>query len=220
MDSTLKAFTEELRKILKIEKGKRLKATDWNNVYTVSFDKEGCFSLNDNFPGNSNVKWDLHHIFKFKNIRTLYIQNLPDHTLFTAGGVDSFDFRFWFEKFENLNGLSLKLGAHENGREARCYKVKLKSDTAWILHCNAHDGQTIEIWTKDNRERMFYFANNKKKSLEWFMNILEYLLTYRELPTDMWLDDLKFRNTEKSFKERNELVRKAEDRPEIKEKLY
>lgn len=220
MDGTLKAFTEELKKIVQLEKGKRLKVGDWESVYTVSFDKEGCFALNDNHPNNYKVKWDLHHLFKFTNVRTLYIANLSDYTLFTAGGIDAFDFRFWFDKFEHLNGLNLKSGSYENGREVRCYKVKLKNELSWILHCNEKDGQVVEIWTESGKQKTFYFGNDRKKSLDWFMNMLEYLLTNRELPSDVWIDSLKAKDTEKSFKERNAIVRKAEDKPEIKEKLY
>jgi hypothetical protein len=220
MDGTLKAFSDELKKTLQLDKGKRLKAGDWESVYTISFNKEGNFALNDNHSNNYKVKWDLHHVFKFTNIRTLYISNLPDITLFTAGGIDSFDFKFWFNKFENLNGLYLKLGAHENSREARCYKVKLKDKTSWILHCNEKDGHSVEIWTEEGKQKSFFFGDNKKKSQEWFMNILEYLLSIRELPSEIWYDDLKAKNTEKSFRERNAIVRKVEDKPEIKESLY
>ncbi|MNL99663.1 hypothetical protein D3C76_01490 [compost metagenome] len=220
MNETLRAFSKELKEMLELDSSKRLKATDWQNVYTVSFSKGGTFSLNDNYPSLDRIKWDLHHLYRFTDIRTLYIENVADYLLLELGGKDAFDFRFWFDKFKHLNGLNLKLGSFENSRTAHCYKVKLKEQTCWILHCNGFNEYSVEIWTEDSRYKCFYFGNNKKVSRAWFMNSLEYLLNNRELPNDMWFENLKAKDIDKSFRERSAIISKAENKPEATEKLY
>lgn len=217
MDATCKAFSEVLKKICQIEKGKRLTKKDWESVYSLIFKKNGYFELNDECSSSKRVLWDLHHMFRFTKLRVLDITNVSDAALLVSFGIDAFDFQYWYKQFEHLNGLNLKVGSYENHKEAHCYKFKLKDDSIiYVVHYLAQKGKGKEYEVKiydDNKNVLkgFYFANNSIKSEEWFIWLLEYVLDNGQLPDEQWYSNLKNKKFSINVYDKARILLKLED---------
>ena len=215
MDATYKAFSEVLKKICQIEKGKRLTKKDWESVYSLIFKKNGYFELNDECSSDKRALWDLHHIFRFTKLRVLDITNVSDAALLLSFGIDAFDFQYWYKQFEHLNGLRLKVGSYENHKEAHCYKFKLKDGSIiYVVHYLAQKGKEYEVKIYDDNKNVlkeFYFANNSIKAEEWFMWLLEYVLDNGELPDEQWYSNLKNKKFSINVYDKARMLLKLED---------
>jgi hypothetical protein len=185
--STLEVLELALKENLRLSADHELTSENWGKVHSLGFAPGRKLTLNEKLYSKYTINWDLHEIFRCKDLKKLSLTFLHDHTIFSAGGLDAFTLGFWFKNFENLRSLYLRTGAYEDSKELHCCKLK----DIYVIHSRGKCGFDLEIYNKSEKIKSFHFGDNKKISRDWFMWTLSKVLEGYELPSDEWFEHLK-----------------------------